>query len=241
VTTSSPEAQLWFDRGLAATFGFNHEEAVKSFERAAELDPDCAMAYWGKAHALGTNYNAPTLTPEATQQAYDALQGALARAPGATPVERALIEALKARYVLPAPEDRAPLEKAYAQAMRQVHARFPDDPDVAALTAEALMQIQPWKLWSPEGQPAPTQPEIRALLEAALARWPEHPALCHLYIHAMEAGPEVAQALPAARTLETLVPGMGHLVHMPSHIYTWTGNYADVIRVNVEAVAIDDD
>lgn len=238
VTTSSPEAQLWFDRGLALTFGFNHAEAVKAFERAAELDPDCAMADWGKAYALGPNYNAPKPSPEASQAAFEAVQRA--RGKRASAVERDLIEALSARYALPVPEDRGPLDRAYAQSMRRVLAAHPDDADVAAFTAEALMQMEPWKLWTPDGQPAATQPEIRAVLEAALARWPRHPALCHLYIHAMEAGPDVAQALPAARTLETLTPGLGHLVHMPSHIYTWTGKYADVIRVNVKAVAVDD-
>jgi tetratricopeptide (TPR) repeat protein len=124
--------------------------------------------------------------------------------------------------------------------MRKVYAQHPDDADVAALTAEALMQLRPWKLWSPEGVPAPELAEIRRVLEGALARWPEHPALCHLYIHAMEAGPEVERALPYARNLEDLTPGLGHLIHMPSHIYVWTGHYDDVVRTNIEAVEIDD-
>jgi tetratricopeptide (TPR) repeat protein len=239
VSTHSPEAQLWFDRGLALNFGFNHEEAIACFERAAELDPELAMAHWGKAYALGTNYNSPAMTPEASQAAYEALQQALARLEGASPVERDLVLALRARYAWPAPDDRAELERAYAAAMRQVHAAHPDDPEVTALLAEALMQVRPWKLWSHEGVPAPELPEIRRVLEAGLARWPDHPALCHLYIHAMEASPEVELALPYARRLERLVPGAGHLVHMPSHIYTWTGLYDDVIRVNLAAVEAD--
>ena len=240
VSTSSAEAQTWFDRGLALTFGFNHEEAIVCFERAAELDPSCAMAYWGKAYALGTNYNSPTMTAEASEAAYVALQRALELAVDATPVERDLIEALRARYAWPAPEDRAPLETAYADAMRALHAKHPDDPAVTALTAEALMQLRPWQLWSHEGVPAPITVEIRAVLEAGLERWPEHPSLCHLYIHTMEAGPQVARALPVAERLEGLTPGLGHLVHMPSHIYAWTGRYADVIRVNQDAIAVDD-
>ena len=240
VSTDSPEAQLWFDRGLGLAYGFNHEEAVACFERAAEADPDLAMAHWGKAWALGTNYNMPVMDEAASEAAWNALQAARARIEGASPAERALIEALSARYAWPAPEDRSELEEAYADAMTAVHRRFPDDADVAALTAEALMQLRPWGLWSHDGVAAPETPAIRAVLEPALERWPEHPALCHLYIHTMEAGPEVAKALPAARSLEDLTPGLGHLIHMPSHIYVWTGHYDDVVRVNVEAVDIDD-
>ena len=239
VTTSSPEAQLWFDRGLGLTYGFNHEEAIRCFERAAEADPYCAMAHWGKAYALGPNYNNTEMDEDTSRAAWDALQRALASIEHASPAERDLIRALEARYAWPAPEDRAELEKAYAEAMRRVRAAHPDDDDVTALCAEALMMLRPWKLWTPDGEPAPETPEIRAVLEEGLERWPDHPALCHLYIHAMEAGPEVARAVPAAETLESLTPGLGHLIHMPSHIYTWTGRYDDMIRVNVEAVDVD--
>jgi tetratricopeptide (TPR) repeat protein len=240
VTTGSPDAQRWFDRGLGLTYGFNHEEAVACFARAAQADPRCAMAYWGQAYALGPNYNAPEMDEAASRGAYDALQRALAEVEHAAPVEQALIRALEARYAWPAPADRAALDAAYADEMRRLRAAYPGDADVAALCAEALMQQRPWKLWSPAGEPAPETPEIRAVLEAGLARWPDHPALCHLYIHAMEAGPEAARAVPAAERLESLTPGLGHLVHMPSHIYTWTGRYADVVRVNIEAVQVDD-
>jgi len=240
VSTSVPAAQRWFDRGLGLAYGFNHAEAVHCFERAAEADPDCAMAYWGQAWANGTNYNWPAMTPEQDEAAWTAVNAALARLDGCSPLERDLIEALAARYAWPAPKDRTELERAYADAMRTVHAAHPDDPDVTALFAEALMQLRPWDLWSPEGEPAPELAEIRAVLEAGLARWPEHPALCHLYIHAMEAGPEVARAVPAAEALEGRTPGLGHLLHMPSHVYTWVGRYEDVIRVNVDAVRVDD-
>lgn len=239
VTTAQPAAQLWFDRGLALTYGFNHEEAVHCFEEAARADPECAMAWWGKANALGPNYNNPQMTPEAWRDACAALAAAEARAGHCTPVERALIAAQRARFPSPEPAPRGPLDQAYADAMRAVHGAHPDDADVAALTAEALMQLNPWKLWTPDGKPAAEQPEIRRVLEAALARWPQHPQLCHLYIHAMEAGPEVAKALPAAARLETLAPGLGHLVHMPSHVYIWTGRYDEVVRVNQRAVEQD--
>ena len=239
VTAATDEAQLWFDRGLALTYGFNHEEAIVCFDRAAELDPDCAMAYWGKAYALGPNYNNVEMTDESSAAAYAALEQAEAASAGASALERDLIRALRARYPSPELQERAPIEAAYAEAMRGVYRTYPDDADVAALTAEALMMLRPWKLWSPDGQPAPELAEIRGVLEPALERWPEHPALCHLYIHAMEAGPEVDKATVAAEALESLVPGVGHLVHMPSHIYVWTGRYEDVIRVNVEAVEKD--
>lgn len=239
VTSKSPEAQTWFDRGLALTFGFNHEEAIRCFERAAEADPGCAMAHWGKAYALGPNYNDPAPDDARNQAAREAQQRALAACDEETPAERALVEALAARCDVPAGGDRAAADRAYAEAMRGVRAAFPDDADVCAVTAEALMQLRPWKLWSHDGVPAPETPEIRAVLEEGLARWPDHPALCHLYIHAMEAGPEVAKALPAARRLEGLTPGLGHLVHMPSHIYVWTGLYDDVIRSNLRAVEVD--
>ncbi|MHC4954522.1 MAG: tetratricopeptide repeat protein [Planctomycetota bacterium] len=239
VTTSSEEAQLWFDRGLAFTYGFNHAEAVICFERTAQLDPDCAMAYWGKAYALGPNYNNPAPNERASKAAYEALQSAKKTAARGTAAEQALIDALGARYAWPAPADRSPLDQAYAAKMRRVRARFPDDADVCALTGEALMQLRPWGLWSAEGKAAPETPEIRAVLEQGLARWPKHPALCHLYIHAMEAGPEVEKSIPAATRLENLTPGLGHLIHMPSHAYVWTGRYEDVIRTNIRAVEVD--
>jgi len=239
VTTASPEAQMWFDRGLGLAFGFNHEEAIACFERAAAADPDCAMCYWGKAYALGPNYNNAEMTEEQSEAAYDAVQLAVEKMDNASAAEQQLIQALAARYDYPAPERRTELEQAYADAMREVQAAHPNDADITALTAEAVMMLRPWKLWSPEGEPAPETPEIRAILEAGLESAPDHPALCHLYIHVMEAGPEAEAAVAVAQTLETLTPGLGHLIHMPSHIYTWTGRYDDVIRVNLRAVEVD--
>ncbi len=239
VSTESAEAQLWFDRGLALCFGFNHEEAIACFQKATQIDPGFAMAYWGIAYALGPNYNNPEMSEAAWQQSFAALIQAERWQDRCTPVERGLIAATLVRQPSGTPQDRAPLDQAYAEAMRQLYRAFPDDADVAALTAEALMMLRPWKLWSPEGEPAPETAEIRAVLEPALQRWPNHPALCHLYIHTMEAGPEVGLATPAAERLEDLTPGIGHLVHMPSHIYIWTGRYQDAVRVNQVAVAKD--
>lgn len=240
VTTTSAEAQLWFDRGLGLAFGFNHQESVLCFERAIEADSACAMAYWGKAYALGPNYNSGGVSPQANQAAMRALAQARENLAGCTPLEHALIGALASRYSDLATRDRGSLDREYSEAMRAVYAAYPEDADVAALTAEALMQLRRWELWSADGQAAAETPAIRAVLEPALRRWPTHPALCHLYIHAMEAGPEVGKALPAARQLEELTPGLGHLIHMPSHIYTWTGRYDDVVRVNLRAVEVDD-
>lgn len=240
VSADSEAVQLWFDRGLALAYGFNHEEAIQCFDRAIELDPNCAMAYWGKAYALGPNYNNVELPEEANQIAYESIQVALTLLDRCSPVEADLVTALSTRYVFPGPPDRTALEIAYAEAMSEVYQRYPDDADVAALAAEALMMLRPWKLWSVDGVQAPETVAVRAILEPALDRWPNHPALCHFYIHTMEAGPEVKKAVPAARALEGATPGLGHLVHMPSHIYVWTGRYDDVVRVNEEAVRVDD-
>ncbi len=239
ITTSSPDAQLWFNRGLGLAYGFNHEEAIVSFDRAIEADPECAMCYWGKAYAYGPNYNDTVMTEEKNQAAYEAVQVAVEKIDNASAVEQDLIRALATRYAWPAPEDRSGLERAYADAMRDVWVDYPEDGDISALTAEAVMMLRPWQLWSHDGVPAPETHQIRAILEGALKINPDHPALCHLYIHTMEAGPEAAKAIPAAEAMETLTPGLGHLIHMPSHIYVWTGRYDDVIRTNQEAVKID--
>ena len=205
---------------MSLAYGFNHEEAIACFERAAEADPDCAMCDWGKAYALGPNYNNVEMTEDASQAAYETIQRAVAKMGEGTEAEKALITALQTRYAWPAPDARADLDRAYAEAMRNVWAAHPEDGDVAALTGEAVMMLRPWKLWTPEGEPAPETPEIRRILEAGLEQSPDHPALCHLYIQTMEAGPEAARAVASAETLETLTPGLGHLIHMPSHIYT---------------------
>jgi tetratricopeptide (TPR) repeat protein len=239
VSTQSAQAQLWFDRGLALTYGFNHEEAVVCFEEASRADPSCAMAHWGLANALGPNYNNPEMSADACAQAHASSQLALALMDHSTPAETSLIQAQAARYPTPEGGARAPLDSAYADALALVYQANPDDADVAALYAESLMQLNPWGLWSADGVMAEGTPAIRDVLEPALDRWPSHPALCHLYIHTMEAGPEVAKSIPAAQQLEGLTPGLGHLIHMPSHIYIWTGRYQDAVRVNQLAVQMD--
>jgi tetratricopeptide (TPR) repeat protein len=239
ITTSSPDAQLWFDRGLALTFGFNNEEAIRCFERAAEADPECAMAYWGIAYASGPNINNTVMDEAAVERAHENTEKATAFAAQLAPVEAALVAALGARYALPAPEDRRELDVAWADAMRGVAAAHPDDSDVAAICAEAIMLLRPWNHWTKEGAPAPETEEIVRVLEDALARHPDHPALNHFYIHTMEASPNPALALTAADRLRDRMPGVGHLVHMPSHIDVLLGEYATVIETNQKAIEAD--
>ncbi len=239
VSTDSEPAQTWFDRGLAMCYAFNHEEAVRCFDRALAEDAQMAMALWGMAYAWGPNINNTEIEPHQIAQASLAVHLAKLQTKRATKLERALIAALAARYAAPAPEDREPLNKAYADELRKVHQEYPDDPMVAALFAESLMILRPWEHWSPDGKPAPETPEIVAVLEGALQRWPGHPALCHLYIHAMEASPTPEKALAAANRLRDAMPGAGHLVHMPSHIDALLGNYDSVITTNQEAIVAD--
>jgi tetratricopeptide (TPR) repeat protein len=224
VTTTVPEAQTWFDRGLLQSYGFNHEEAVRCYQKALELDAGLAMAHWGIAHALGPNYNNPAMEEAAAVQAYESIQQAQALAPGASPVEQALIGALAKRYAQPVPEDRAALETAYADAMRAVYKAYPGDADVAGLFAEALMQLRPWALWSAAGEPAPGTIELCEILELALQKAPDHPSLCHFYIHVMEPSPFPEKALAAENVLRDRVPQAGHLVHMPSHMVVLLGD-----------------
>jgi tetratricopeptide (TPR) repeat protein len=238
VSTAEPDAQRYFDQGLILAYGFNHAEAARSFKEAYTLDPNCALCYWGEALVLGPNINAP-MDPAAAPKAYGLAQKALALASSAGDKERALIEALSKRYAVPAPSDRRPLDEAYAAAMRDVAARFPDDAVIAALTAEALMDLHPWDFWSKEGEARPWTPEIVALLERALQRDADNPLANHLYIHALEASPHAEKALASARRLPALVPGSGHLVHMPAHIYIRLGRYRDAILANQAAVKVD--
>ncbi len=254
VTTASAEAQTWFDRGLAWCYGFNHEEADRCFRQAAEADPGCAMAQWGIAYAIGPNYNKdwPAFDEAELRQALSTAHEALARASElagpATPVERALIEALAARHPSPEPPDDCTiLSDAYADAMRVVHERFADDPDVASLFAEALIGRTPWQLWNLEtGEPAEgaDTAEAIAVLERAMAIVESsgtrpHPGLLHMYVHAMEMSPYPERALTAADRLRDLVPGAGHLQHMPTHIDVLCGNYRDVVAWNERAIAAD--
>lgn len=238
ITTDSPEAQAWFDRGLALVYGFNHEEAIRCFERAAWEDPACAMAQWGIAYANGVHINNTAMSRDASRAAHRSSRRALRLAPPEG-WEREVIEALQARYAWPAPEDRAGLNEAYAEAMGAVHRAHPDDPDVAALYAESLMVLRPWKQWNKDGTPAPGTLEVVRVLEAGLKAAPNHPALCHFYIHAVEASPEPGRALGAADALRELIPDSGHLVHMPSHIDVLLGRYEEAILANEKATAAD--
>ena len=245
--TGSPDAQRWFDQGQRWMYAFNHDEAVRAFSRATELDPSCAMAWWGIAICKGPHINNPAMDRPASEAAWVALRNARAHARSSTPVEQALIGALEARYADPSsatiPLDaaaRAPLDRAYADAMAEVHRRFPDQVEVEVLYAEALMDLRPWDLWSPDGQPRPETPRILELLESAMRRDPGHPGANHYYVHAIEASPFPERGEAAAARLRTLVPDSGHLVHMPSHIDVRRGRWNLAADQNAIAATVHD-
>lgn len=240
ITTSSNEAQRYFDQALSFLFAFNHDEAIRSFRKAAELDPAASMAWWGIAIANGPHINFPMMLPEQSEAAWEALQRARKEQRAAGEVERALIDALSARYTKPAPADRAQLDLAYANAMRDVWKRYPGDADVGALFAEALMDLRPWNQWTPEGRPQPGTEEVLATLEAVLRMKPDHPLALHLYIHAVEASHDPGRADVAADRLRDLQPGLGHLVHMPSHIDVRRGRWREAVAANTKAIVADD-
>ncbi len=238
VTTKSAKAQAFVNQGVNLAYGFNHAEAGRAFREAARLDPGCAMAYWGQALVLGPNINA-VMAPEDEPKAHEAAQKALAMKGKVSARERAYIEAVAKRYSGKA-EDRAAGDKAYADAMRDVVKRFPDDLDAMALFAEALMDLSPWNYWTPDGQPYPTTKEAEAAIQKVLTRNPNHPAALHYWIHLVEAHyPERAEA--AADRLLPLVPGAGHMVHMASHIYQRVGRYTDARLANEKAALADED
>ena len=239
VTTSSPEAQRYFDQGLAFLYGFNHDEAIRAFTRAAELDPGCAMAHWGVAVANGPHINNPVLPKERAEAAWSATLRAQKAAAGASGVEKALIVAQAARYASPPPEDRKALDLAYANAMRSVWAAYPGDADVGALFAEAMADLRPWDLWLPDGKPQPGTEELVATLEAVMKVDPKHPLALHLYIHAVEASTAPGRADAAADALRDRLPGVGHLVHMPSHIDVRRGRWQEAVTANAKAMAAD--
>jgi tetratricopeptide (TPR) repeat protein len=238
IATRNPDAQRHFDQGVALVFAFNHEEAVRAFERAAALDPAAAMPHWGIAWALGPNYNLDIDDPRA-KQAYDAIQKAQTLATNGPAVERAYIGAMAARYSANLTADRAALARAYSQAMGALSRQFPDDLDAATLYAESLMNLRPWKLWSLDGTPAPGTDEIIRILESVLRRNPNHIGANHYYIHTVEASRNPERALASAKRLETLVPAAGHLVHMPAHVYSRTGDYAGAARANLAGAEAD--
>ncbi len=239
VTTSSAEAQRLFDEGLMMMYAFNHQEAILRFEKAAEADPACAMAYWGKALCLGPNINYPMMDEETTKLAVETVALAREHAPKATALEQALVDAVAARYALPYAEDRSGLDSAYAAKMTAIWEAHPEDADVGAIRAEALLDLSPWNQWTKDGKPQPGTGEVVRTLESVLALAPEHPLGLHLYIHTIEASSDPGRALPAADRLRNLVPGAGHLVHMPGHIDIRLGRYADAIEANRKGIAAD--
>lgn len=238
VSTVMPMTQQYFDQGLILSFGFNHAEAARSFREAARLDPKCAMCYWGEALALGPNINAP-MSDAVVIQAYAAVQKALLHTNNATKKEKALIKALVKRYSKGVVKDRSHFDEAYAEAMRVVYQQFPADAVIGSLLAEALMDLHPWDYWKKNGEAQPWTPEIVSTLEEILEKAPNNPLANHLYIHAIEGSPHPEKALPSAERLATLVPGSGHLVHMPAHIYLRVGRYRDAALANQEAVKVD--
>jgi tetratricopeptide (TPR) repeat protein len=239
VTTRSPDAQRYFTQGLNFLYGFNHGAAIRSFKESARLDPGCAMAHWGIALANGPHINFPMVPPPNAAEAWAELQLAQKNAASASAVERALITALAVRYANPQPEDRGPLDRAYADAMRQAWREHPDDADVGALFAEAMMDLRPWDQWTPKGEPQPGTEEIIATLEAVLKLELNHPFANHLYVHAVEASPQPERALPAANRLRELQPALAHNVHMPSHIDIRIGHWQEAITANEKAVEAD--
>ena len=238
ITTASPEAQRYFDQGMTLAYAFNHGEAIRAFRQGAAIDPRCAMCYWGVAFSLSPNINAP-ITEEAARDAFAAIAQARQYAAGATDRERGFIEALATRYAADPRAERAPLDAAYAAAMRDLARRFPADNDAVTLFAQSLMDTSPWNYWTVDGQPRPLTPEVLAALESVLARNPDHLGAIHLYIHAVEASPNVARAEQYAGRLAALAPGAGHLVHMPSHVYLRTGRYDAASESNENAIKAD--
>jgi tetratricopeptide (TPR) repeat protein len=235
VSTRNAEAQQFFEQGLVLIYGFNHEEAARSFRRATELDPKLAMAYWGIALAVGPNYNEPEIDVERVKLAYDALKKAQELgSPSAS--ERAYIGALAKRFSVEPKPDYKRLGKEYADAMGVLYRTYPDDLDAATLYADSLMNIHPWQLWTKDGKPGEGTEEIVAILESVLRRDPNHIGANHLYIHAVEASQHPERALPSAERLSRLNPSSGHLVHMPAHIYIRTGSY-DAAAIANEAAA----
>jgi len=240
VTTKSAEAQRYFDQGLGFLHGFNHRAAIRAFQQAAELDPGCAMAHWGVALACGPHINSMAVSPPAAELAWKELELAQKNVGNASPVERALIDALAKRYANPQPEDRSGLDRVYADAMREVWKKYPEDPDVGALFAEAMMNLRPWDQWTPDGKPQPGTDEIIGTLDAVLEMNPDHPLANHLYIHAVEASPNPERAIAAAERLRSLQPGLAHNVHMPSHIDIRTGQWLKAVHTNEKAVEADE-
>jgi tetratricopeptide (TPR) repeat protein len=240
VTTSNPDAQRYFDQGLTLVYGFNHDEAARSFRYAAKLDPKCAMAYWGIALAVGPNYNDSDIDMSRVKEAVAAVQKAISLGPAVSENERAYANALSKRFSLDPKANRWQLGADYKKAMGDVMKRFPDDMDAAVLFADAAMNLHPWQLWKPDGAPEAGTQEIVDVLRSVLKRAPDHIGANHLFVHATEASPHPEEALASAERLKTLAPAAGHLVHMPAHTFIRTGDYHGASVANERAAAADE-
>ncbi len=238
VSTHNAEAQKFFDQGLRFIYAFNHDEAARSFQHAAELDPKLAMAYWGVAEAVGPNYNDPA-DPDRFKHAHEAAQKAVDLSSGASSSEKAYIEAMAKRFPADANSDLKKAAEEYRDAMRQVSKEFPDDLDAATLFAESGMNLHPWGLWHQDGTPQEGTEEIVATLESVIRRDPNHLGAIHYYIHSVEASNNPERALAGANKLATLAPGAGHIVHMPAHVYIRTGDYEAAVKSNEQAAEVD--
>ena len=240
VSSKVPGVQAWFNQGVILAYAFNHAEAQRAFREAQKLDPACAICYWAESLILGPNINVPMM-PEAHEPSLAALARAVELAPRASPKEQALIAALQKRYSADPKADRAALDQAYAAAMKEVAARYPADDDLQVLYAEAVMDTQPWDYWEGAGtRPKGNAAEIMRALDTVLARNPQHAGAAHLYIHAIESSSRPEKGLPHARRLANLVPGAGHLVHMPAHIYYRLGMYRESLEANKLAIKVDE-
>jgi tetratricopeptide (TPR) repeat protein len=240
ITTTNAEAQTYFDQGIRLLYGFNHDEAARYFRRAAELDPQAAMPYWGLALSIGPNYNDTAVDENRARATQEAVRNAQQRLSAASERERDYVAAIALRYASADPNsDWLAFHRTYSDAMRAMVAKYPDDLDAATMFAESLMMLRPWQLWSLDGEPAPGTLELVAVLESVLRRNPEHPGANHFYIHAVEASRNLERAIPSAMRLMTLVPGAGHLTHMGGHIFLQTGDYDLAAQTNVKASEAD--
>jgi tetratricopeptide (TPR) repeat protein len=240
ITTNSELAQKYFNQGIILAYGFNHEEAFRSFEEVSRLDTNCAMAYWGMAYVLGPNINLP-MDAGVVHTAYEAIQKAISLLDDETQKEKDFVMALSVRYSAEAMEDRTPLDQAYSDAMRNLASKYPDDLDAATMFAESIMDLNPWDYWLKDGTAQPWTPELLAVLESVIEKNPEHHGANHLYIHAVEASKNPHRGLASADRLRFLAPGAGHLVHMPAHIYIRTGKYHEGSLANIRAVKSDEE
>ena len=240
ITTNSELAQKYFDQGIILAYGFNHEEAFRSFEEVARLDSNCAMAYWGMAYVLGPNINLP-MDAGVVHTAYEAIQKSISLLDNETQREKDYVTALSKRYSAEVLEDRTPLDQAYSDAMRNLSTKYPDDLDAATMFAESIMNLHPWDYWLKDGAAQPWTPELVAILEGVIQKNPDHHGANHLYIHAVEASKNPHRGLASADKLRFLAPGAGHLVHMPAHIYIRTGKYHEGSLANIRAVKSDEE